>query len=612
MYKGIIVVLLIISLLPVSHPATPHSNIDVGNFTFSYCCRYGSSYVKEIFHRSLVYTLHKFYNNTGFTNVYFNDQDIVYINETTYNDFYIRKYLIVDHLSKILSFRSIIMVIDDDESNNVSYLFRFNLIRPCNIPSIYLVFKLSNDKISDLDSFIEKILIPVMNELLKLDVLNPKCSFTRFANLDPRYIDDKEKLLLIARFLLLESTLLNSNSNSTNIIYDFIYNGVNDSELAFIAAKISIKLGFNPIIINYKYQDTKYWMTLVNSNIYLSSIDRLFTLQCLNGDSGRSKYRIISGTSNNLWHWTLIITGRIRNVNYYKISHNKLIAIKDDVCNFNEENYSWLLIESLIDIDKALIYYCDQESIENIGAGCLLVNYAFYKFQKQYMFQPIELDLNEIEEYIISKTHNSFIGKNEFLSMIYPWYFSKMKSNELISTNSKTRTEKENKSSNNLEVLISIPAYIYIPLSIGFLSIIYFIMLFYYIKYRKKYKFTKSLRRSILAEEKEASEDILSKYLSKTLRIGIREQIVGIFSYVLDILSKRIYRNPWETHREYGERIKRSVGGTIYKLYMKTSKLYEKAKFSTNLVTKKDLEEAWDIYNKIDNEIKNVNNAEKT
>jgi len=500
------------------------------------------------------------------------------------------------------------MVVDDGKSNNVSYLFKFSLIRPCNIPSIYLIFKLSNDKIFDPDSFIEKILIPIINELLKLDVLNPKCSFTRFANLDPRFIDKQERLLLIARFLLLESTLLNSNSNSTNILYDFIYNGVNDYELAFIAAKISIKLGFSPIIINYEYQDTKYWMTLVNSKIYLSSVDRLFTLQCNNIDSGRNKYRIISGTSNNLWHWILIITGRIKHINYYKISNNRLTAIRENVCSFNGENYSWILIESLVDIDKTLIYYCDQESIEDIGAGCLLVNYAFYKFQKQYMFQPIELDLNEIEEYIISRTRKSLIGKNEFLYMMYPWYFNEAKSNGVTDISNKTSTE--NKTSNYIEVLISLPAYIYLPLSIGSISILYFIVLFYYIKYRKKYKLSKSLHKSILAKEGETSEDIVSKYFSKTLRIGIREQIVGIFTYILGILSKYTYKNPWETHREYGERIKRLIGGNVYKLYMKIGKLYEKAKFSTNLVTKKDLEEAWDIYNKIDNEIKNMKNAE--
>jgi len=80
-------------------------------------------------------------------------------------------------------------------------LFQLRLIKPCRVPIIFIIFRLSLQKIIDTKYFVEEILIPLMNELLRLDVLNPKCSFTRFTDIDPSYIDHKEKLLLIARYL---------------------------------------------------------------------------------------------------------------------------------------------------------------------------------------------------------------------------------------------------------------------------------------------------------------------------------------------------------------------------------------------------------------------------
>ena len=604
----ILLMLMIPGASLLSTTPTP-SNFIIGEYNFVYSSLYGESDIVVIYNQSLSYTINRFTSSSIELNVSFTKNDVVYVNESIYDDFHIRKYLIVVNPPSTMIFKSIIIIVDDGSNTNVSYLFQLRLIKPCHIPIIFIIFKLSPEKIIDTKYFIEEILIPLMNELLRLDVLNPKCSFTRFTDIDPSYIEHKEKLLLIARYLLLESTLLNSSSNSTNVLYDFLYNGVNDYELAYIGAEIGVELGYKPIIINYVYKNSSYWFTMVDSNIYLSSIDRLFTLQCYSEKGDFREYRILAGTENNLWHWILILSNRVNELRYYNISNGSIVSIDEGICRFDVRRYGWLLMQSLEGINRTLIYYCSQESMEMIGAGCLLVNYAYYKFQKEYLYKPLELDLDEIEKYIDSKASNSLLGKNNFLSMIYPWFFYSLEFNEL---NTETnQTIHGNVSLESPSIIIAMPVYIYVPLTIFVLVIAYIALLFYYMKFGQKSRLKKVIGEAGIEGEGSKYGEEKAPYLGKTLKIGLREGIIGVFSYVIDALSKYSWKNPWETHREYGERIKELIGESIYRLYRKISVLYERARFSSNEITREDLEEAWNIYNRINNEVEDKGNLEE-
>lgn len=601
----IILLMLIVFGTPTFATEVSPNNFTIGKYIFIYLGNYRGSDVSTVFNQSLSYTISKFTHSSIGLDISFSKNDIVYINKSYYSDFTISKYLIVASPPSAMIFKSIIIVVDDGSNTSASYLFQLRLIRPCRVPMIFIIFKLSLHRIMDIKHFIQDIILPLMRELVNLDILNPKCSFTRFTNIDPENMDDREKLLLITRYFLLESILLNSSSNSTSIVHDFLYNGVSDYELAYIGAMIGAELGYNPIIIKYVYKNNSYWFTIVDSKIYLSSIDRLFTLQCYGIDNVLREYRILVGTENNLWHWILILGGRVDALRYYGLSNGTITLLNNGICRFSARNYGWLLVQSLEGINRTLIYYCSRESMEVIGPGCLVVNYAYYLFQKEYLYRNLELDFDEIEKYISSRTSDNLLGRNNFLLMIYPWFYYSYSFNKLGT--SYNQTIYRNISIDKSGLVITMPAYVYIPLAISTLVIVYLVFLFYYVKIFRKPRFKNVFVEEGIGEVSSIDREAKTSYLGETLKIGVREGIVGIFSHIIDILSKYSWKKPWETHREYGERIKKLFNETIRSLYMRICVLYEKARFSYKEITIKDLEEAWNIYYMINNEVKKMN-----
>ncbi len=590
------------SITGLSYSNGSPENIVVGGYIFTYKGLYRDLGIKRIFSESLRNTLALFGNEcvSGWNIIY--DNDRVYVNSTVYGDIVVEKYLIGRFEN--LSYKALLIHIRSVEAPaKPSIIFQLKHVRPRYVSLVYIIFSLSNTYMDKPDRFVRNALDPLFNTLIDLGILDPAYGLTQYLGSDPRYLDEVEKQVILARYFFLGTIYLNPDSGSEGIVYDLLYNGVNDYELALLAAHYAQYKGLDYIVVEYGFNGRRYWFTLVESHTPLSPVDRIFSdLECW----GKRLY-IVAGTQDNLWHWIKLSSNGVEYIRYYRLSGKRLVDVDSGVCRFRiDRPNGWILVRSLSTPGKVVIYYCSTDyHVNYIGPACLVLN---HKYNIYYGYRE---DDRVIDDLIRSNTRGIIRGRNRFIEYLFPWikgYAVIHREGKRVYENRTSSIEmkgdKEKLLSYNFSELINItiPHNIIsalVPIAAVWVITVYIIVfLFIKPKHRSRHKLLSSKHPAYMAGEIHGSID-KRLFVDRTIELNLRERIINIFSQVIHVLSKSVEKKPWETHREYGLKIMENLGRGVHSIYHRLCILYEKARFSKRPVCKNDLDEAVSLYNKL-------------
>ncbi len=538
-----------------------------------------------------------------------------------YNNTVLYEYLL--YCRKYNRILGIVLYIEPDIAGlkQISYVIDLRTMNVLNKTPVWIIVN-TPIHIKPID-FVDKIIIPLIDSLIDLGALDPSNTLLRYSDFNLTSIDLRVAKVLIGKLLLYDMLLIDNSINDTDS--QPLIGFVNSKKASIIAYTLASRLGFNPYLVNYVFKNRDYWFT-ITEYLPVSSVDRLYRV-FIDG----TIYGVYYACIETFYHWPMLISRQVlRGKHSYNTTYDNVMFLDElskkvgvlftysynvisdsiesrDVFKWrksivyelsysNREVFAYFLAPKGIPYGGAQpITWCSLNIIDCTGPSCLVLD--FYNVLKSRYYPGIH---DRLKKLILSTS--SVRGFQDPIKIYYPWMLDCWFIEEQVFPQEKTYTPTKTTTPINITSGLSVSPNILIPLTILNTAIAFIILIL--LKAREPVSRKSRVVKKGAMGLGEAS--VLSGSYSKTYSIGLRHLVILWFIKTLSILEKRLgYRRSWETHRDYGERVKRVFGDRVYRLYGLLVRVYEKARFTRKTVTRDDLDRVVKYYREISREVEN-------
>ncbi len=397
-------------------------------------------------------------------------------------------------------------------------------------------------------------------------------------------------------------------------------------EASIIASVVADRFGLEPYIVEYVFCDRKFWFTFSRYTM-LSTVDRLYRFRL--NESSRVWYGIYYAVTPTYYHWPALVSrqithtgrhvysrkdciyellGRLSGLAYkihvyrYDIGFRELVNAKrviwtNTIIDVMETNDSLAYILVPVFGSSIVIAWC-LEYMFNCSPVYLVIDY--YNVLKTGYCSFANKIIDGVKNYRLVN------GVQSIKEIFYPWLIScrplvrkPLPTTRTNTTEANITVESTNQTLEPLAPGLTLPPNILVPMAIVAIVLAYILYTIL-----QPTRIEGLSRRRVVGRAERESGRAREYYMGKTIAISWRHKVVLWFTKTLALLESIAgSRKPWETHREYGYRVKRKLGDKIHSIYNRIAWIYEKARYSSKTITSKDLEEIKKQYSNLEKQI---------